>query len=278
MGKRKDMVDIFDNNEIEELDTEINNDSIEKLEDYPTENNYIDNNIDEVLENIEVTKEEKNNKDDMKKIEIDKKKEKKSIFNNTKIVKCIIFIVCGIILAFACLKFFGGSDNYSGYSKYYLAVYDDEEYLYSLTKQLSVFDSIIVRDVVNDKDIRYDFKISNGKVIAGNSNGTYELKNIENAKKLVVTPMGNLSEFTGLFILTKNGKLYSVSLYDNKGKLITSCDKLDDSIKSYDFSFSIKNFDAGFYSKNDGTATEGIILITDINNKKHVLASKKSEN
>lgn len=293
MGKRKEVIEVLENDEIEELDTGINNDSIERLEDDTTENDYINYNDDEVLENIEeqieedtdneveekIYEKEDNYKDVVEEeIEREKKKESRTIFDNTKVVKGVIFIVCGIILAFACIKFFSSSDNYFGNSKYYLTTYNDNEYQYKLTKQLSIFDSIIVRDIIEDKDIRYDFKITNGKVIATNNYGTYELKTIENAKKLVVTPMGNLIEFTGLFVLTKDGKFYSISLYDDKGNLITSCDELENNIKSYDFNFSIKNFEAGFYSKNDGSNTEGIILITDTEDVKHVLATKKSEN
>lgn len=300
--------DEFQNDEQQE-DNDYSFDSIENLEDSTTDSYYNNYNDDEVLSNIEEQPEEYEEenieesteedieyipieKEDIKsdvveddtirdvveeEIKREKKKEQSFAFNNTKIIKAVIFIVCGVILALGCIKFFSDSDKYYGNSKYYLTTYDENESQYKPAKQLSIYDSIIIRDIIEDKDIRYDFKITNGKVTANNSYGMYELKTIENAKKLVVTPMGNLTEYTGVFILTKDGKFYSISLYDDKGNLITSCDELEKNIKTYDFSFAVKDLEAGFYGRKDGSGTEGIILITDTNDGKHVLATKKSE-
>ena len=300
--KNKNVIEFLENDTIEKLeddfvsnesqDNDNSHDSIENLEDSTTDSDYINSNHDEVLNNIEEQQEEnveeinedvpterENTIRDVVEEEIakEKKKEQNFAFDNIKIIKAIIFIVCVVILVFGCIKFFSNSDKYYGNSKYYLTTYDDSENQYKTAKKLSIYDSIIVRNIIEDKDIRYDFKISNGRVIANNSYGMYELKTIENAKKLVVTPMGNLNEFTGVFVLTKDGKFYSISLYDDKANLITSCDELENSVKTYDFSFVVKNFEAGFYGRKDGSGTEGIILITDTNDQKHVLAIKKND-
>lgn len=196
-------------------------------------------------------------------------------FKNAKIIKLCVVVVFILITIIISIGYFSKNKGTNS-KKYYLDSYNEKKYEFKTIKVLSVYDSIIIRDSINNKDIRYDFRIEKGKVIVSCNNNEYVIKNIKKAKGLIVTPIGNLSEFSGTFILTTDGKLYSINLYDDS-KLIVNIEDLDDSVKKQDLNFIVKNFEAGFYSEKGSTSGESILMIMDTNDGKHILTTKKNE-
>lgn len=299
MGKKK-KIEILDNNDIienleNEDNIEVKDDSFEATENIEelTNNDFEEENIEELNnkdsndtvseEKFNFEEPEKNIEFELKKEEVVEKEPQKIYKNNdnnitcdnTKTIRIIIFGMCLIILMIGAIMYFNRGENESTSKRYKISSYDNNKQ-FKTVKQLSINDSIILRDEVENKDITYNFKIKNGKVVITNDYGFYEIDSIDNADKLVVNTMGNLLEDTGVFITTEDGDLYSISLYDDKSKLITDCEAFKDRIDKYDLSFKVKNIESGFYSNKDGSGIEGIILITDTDKYKHVLTTKKN--
>lgn len=227
---------------------------------------------------------EKEEKEDNDKVfdEIRKEKKEKTVkkdsdySKDTKTLKIFVLVICFIIVVFGCIKFFGSGNSSTTSKRYEIISYDNDK-VYKTVKELSINDSIIIRDASENKDITYNFKVTNGKVGITNDYCFYQLEGIKKADKLLVNTMGNLLEDTGVFIITNDGKLYSISLFDDKDKLITDCTSFEDKIDKYDLSFKVKNIESGFYSNKDGSGMEGIILVTDTDDDNHVLTTIKNK-
>ena len=95
-----------------------------------------------------------------------------------------------------------------------------------------------------------------------------------NAKELIAADMGQSPEVDGLFVLTNDGKVYSISLYNTAStdgiyKLIRNCSDFENTIQSYDVSAT--SISQGSYYPKNTAGGEGAILITNSNNKQYVI-------
>lgn len=236
----------------------------------------LDSDIENLADNKEVEDVSSDEFDDIVEKEEKTVKKDSDYSKDTKTLKIFVLVICFIIVVFGCIKIFGSGNSSTTSKRYEIISYDNDK-VYKTVKELSINDSIIIRDASENKDITYNFKVTNGKVGITNDYCFYQLEGIKKADKLLVNTMGNLLEDTGVFIITNDGKLYSISLFDDKDKLITDCTSFEDKIDKYDLSFKVKNIESGFYSNKDGSGMEGIILVTDTDDDNHVLTTIKNK-
>lgn len=158
--------------------------------------------------------------------------------------------------------------------KYALIELDRSTYDFKTMKNSSTSDTLSSYDINDSRKITYTYEIKDGNVIIANvtDDNNYTVKNIKNAKELIATDMGQSSESAGLFVITTDEKLYSISLYNTNGvfKLIRDCSQFEDTIQTYDISAT--NISQGsYYAPAFPASGEGAILVTDSNNKQYIL-------
>ena len=197
---------------------------------------------------------------------------------NIKYIKIGIALLSIFIIVVASIGYFKKSNNLLiENDKYELNNYDASDKEYKLLKELSIDDSIILRDVNNNEDIMYNFKISNKKVVVSTGNDSYTIEDIDKANKLIATTIGDSIEYASVFILTTDGKIYSICLYDNNSNLITNIKNLEKTIKKYELQNQIRDFSSGIFTdKNSGNTTTGIYIV-DIDDKQYILTAKKNK-
>lgn len=178
-----------------------------------------------------------------------------------------------------CIRFFS-SNSYSNTPKttnndnsikYKLVDYNSNEYDYKLLKTTSVLDNITLTDKDNNKEIQYAFKIYNGKVVVYNGKNEYTIKSIKKAERLLVATMRNIIEHSSVFVITSDGNVYSVSLFDNKYNLIKDYKNFEKTITSYKFNSRITDMSFGVYKSKEEIDENNIVLLTDDNGKQYVL-------
>ena len=159
--------------------------------------------------------------------------------------------------------------------KYSISGFDTSRYEFNTMKNTSTLDSIVTYDVYSSTDVTYTFEINNGSVNVSNSltNSQYTIKSIKNAKQLIVADIGQSPEYTAAFIITTDGKLYSISLFSSSFRLITDCSQFENTVESYSFDSEIMSISFGSYKSSGSSGGEGAILITDNNSKQYVLLS-----
>ena len=164
------------------------------------------------------------------------------------------------------------SNKVTGF-KYALIEFDNSIYEFKEMKKSQTSDSITSYDINDDKEIKYNYEISDGNVVITNvtDNNKYTIKGIKNAKTLIAADMGQSPEFDGLFVLTTDGKIYSISLNNTAGiyKLIRECSNFESAVQSYDVS-AVSISQGSYYPKNTAGG-EGAILVTDSNNKQYII-------
>ena len=160
--------------------------------------------------------------------------------------------------------------------KYALIEFNNDIYEFKVMKNSQTSDSITSYDINDDKEIKYNYEINDGNVVITNvtDNNTYTIKSIMNAKELIAADMGQSPEVDGLFVLTNDGKVYSISLYNTAStdgiyKLIRNCSDFENTIQSYDVSAT--SISQGSYYPKNTAGGEGAILITNSNNKQYVI-------
>ena len=197
---------------------------------------------------------------------------------NIRRMKIGIVLLSVLIIVVASIGYFKKSNNIlMENDKYEINNYNTSDQEYKLLKELSIDDSIILRDVNNNEDIIYNFKISNKKVVISTGKDSYTIEDINKASKLIATTIGDSVEHTGVFILTADGKIYSICLYDNNSNLITNIKDLDKTVKKYELQNQIRDLSSGIFTdKNNGNTNSGIYMI-DIDNKEYILTAKKTK-
>lgn len=265
----------FDEEEANDVDTEveqsqafediIKNEEDEKQEEYST--NYEDNEeYEEVEKETEVVKEEI--KDNSKENSV-----------NTNKFKLFFAAMLVLLLAMISIRyiFFDNSDNtyrsnvISGPIKYKLADYNEESYIFKILKNNSIIDTINLRDNDTNKSINYEFRIEDGRVVASDGSNEYKISKISKANRLVVANMGGILEYSGVFVVTKDGKVYSISLYDDKYNLITECEEFEKTTVKYNTKSKIKEISYGVYKLRDDSSDENVILLKTDDNKQYIL-------
>lgn len=168
-----------------------------------------------------------------------------------------------------------GNPN-SGYTfKYSLNDFDSEIYKFKIMTNASTSASIETYGIRINKKVTYTYEIVDGNVTVINDyvNEKYTIRGIINAKELIAADMGQSPEKDGLFVLTNDGKVFSVKLYGDNG-LITDCSQFENVIQTYDFDSSAVSISHGSYFVKNTSGGEGAILVTDSNNKQYVILSR----
>ena len=83
--------------------------------------------------------------------------------------------------------------------------------------------------------------------------------------------MGGILEYSGVFVVTKDGKVYSISLYDDKYNLITECEEFEKTTVKYNTKSKIKEISYGVYKLRDDSSDENVILLKTDDNKQYIL-------
>ena len=203
---------------------------------------------------------------------------KKNI-NPADALKVIAIVFFGVLIVALCIKYI--STNFSSEKQtaknnndsieYKIVDYNNNDYEYKLLKTTSVIDNITLIDKDSNKEIQYAFKIYNGKVIVNNGKKEYEIKTIKNAERLTITTSSNVAEYSSVFVITSDGKVYSISLYDNKYNLIKDNKKFEKTISSYKINSKIIDMSFGAYTSKEHLDEINIILLTDDKGKQYVL-------
>ena len=224
---------------------------------------------------VEVLEYEKSNLEENN-VSINNKKKDKD--KDYKFIKMGIILLSIFIIIIASIGYFKKSDNvlYKN-SKYIVSDFNTSTHEYKLLKSSSIDDSIILRNVTDNSDVQYTFQIYNNKVQIISGDAKYTIKKIENANRLVVTLVGSSNENTGAFILTTDGKVYSINLYDRGSNLITNIGELEDSINEYKFDSQIRDISSGVYTEKISGFNEMGIRAIDVNNKKYMLTAKNKK-
>lgn len=193
--------------------------------------------------------------------------------------KVVVIFFFTLLILVMCIRFFS-SNSYSNTPKttnndnsikYKLVDYNSNEYDYKLLKTTSVLDNITLTDKDNNKEIQYAFKIYNGKVVVYNGKNEYTIKSIKKAERLLVATMRNIIEHSSVFVITSDGNVYSVSLFDNKYNLIKDYKNFEKTITSYKFNSRITDMSFGVYKSKEEIDENNIVLLTDDNGKQYVL-------
>ena len=74
-----------------------------------------------------------------------------------------------------------------------------------------------------------------------------------------------------MFVITSDGNVYSVSLFDNKYNLIKDYKNFEKTITSYKFNSRITDMSFGVYKSKEEIDENNIVLLTDDNGKQYVL-------
>jgi hypothetical protein len=163
------------------------------------------------------------------------------------------------------------SNVVSGPITYKVFDFNSNEYIYKMVENAAIIDTVNLKDTDTEKNIVYEFRISEGKVIVSNGEEEYKINKISNASRLLITNLGGVLEYTSAFVLTSNGKVYSISLYDNKYNLITDCSGFEKTTTKYDVKEKIGAISTGVYKAKDDSTIENVVLLTAVDSKQYVL-------
>ena len=163
------------------------------------------------------------------------------------------------------------SNVVSGPIKYKVLDFNSNEYTYKMVDNAAVIDTVNLKDKDNDKNIVYEFRISDGSVIVSNGKEEYKISKISHATRLIITNMGGVLEYTAAFVLTSEGEVYSISLYDNKYNLITDCSGFEKTVIKYDIKERIGAISTGVYKAKDESSEENIVLLKAVDSKQYIL-------
>ncbi len=202
--------------------------------------------------------------------------ETKKSTNKLKIF-IIALVTIMIIMVGIRYLFFNGeidsnnSNSISGSIKYKMEEFNNNYYTFKLINNSSIINTINLIDKDTNKKIVYEFRINKGKVIVSNGNEEYTINKISKAKKLIVTSLGGILEYSGVFILTNDGEVYSISLFDNKYNMITDCKNFEQTIEKYNFKSKVKEITYGIYKSKDESSEENVILLKTVDSKQYIL-------
>ena len=187
----------------------------------------------------------------------------------------VIFLLVFVVISVLIIKYFFDDFSSKNYDfkgiEYKIVDFNADNYIFKTLKYPAIFDSIIMQDIVNNKEVNYSSSIEDGKVIINNGTNSYKIKTINNAKKLIIGMLQDTREYSTIFVLTNNGILYSISLYDNKLNMVYDVEKLEQNIKLYKLDEPINDIALGNYEDKNNLSSNLSLLITNNNGKKYIL-------